>query len=116
MAFSKTGRTLYYHGQRFQSLKGAGLKSNYYDIDTGEDYWISGPKRDGKDSYMASALPLKLTTTFATSIGGTSGNSQREFRNVWLKAELACNSPQQSSPEKNCFDTLFALNQSIRIR
>ena len=28
VTFSKTGRTLYYRGQTFQSLKGAGFKSN----------------------------------------------------------------------------------------
>ena len=60
MAFSKTGRTLYYHGQRFQSLKGAGLKSNYYDIDTGEDYWISGPKRDGNDRLYGERTPIEI--------------------------------------------------------
>src|SRR4051812_2961811 len=40
VTFSKTGRTLYYRGQKFQSLKGAGFKSNYYDMVTGKDYWI----------------------------------------------------------------------------
>jgi len=50
VARSKTGSTLYYRGKRFQSLKGAGFKSNYYDVDTGEDYWISGPKRGGGDT------------------------------------------------------------------
>ena len=49
VTFSKTGRTIYYKGQRFQSLKGAGFKSNYYDVDTGDDYWISGPRKDGAD-------------------------------------------------------------------
>jgi hypothetical protein len=44
VTFSRTGRTLYYRGQRFQRLKGAGFKSNYFDVETGEDYWISGPK------------------------------------------------------------------------
>src|SRR6266850_3525486 len=34
VTFSQTGRTLYYRGQKFQSLKGAGFKSNYYDVDT----------------------------------------------------------------------------------
>ena len=53
VTFFKTGRTLYYRGKRFQSLKGAGFKSNYYDVDTGKDYWISGPKRKGGDAlYM----------------------------------------------------------------
>lgn len=49
VTFSKTGRTLYYKGQKFQSLKGGGLKSNYYDMETGVDYWISGPRKDGAD-------------------------------------------------------------------
>jgi hypothetical protein len=47
--FSKTGKTLYYRGRTFQSLKGRGFKSNFYDIESKEDYWISGPRRDGAD-------------------------------------------------------------------
>jgi hypothetical protein len=60
VTFSKTGRTLYYRGQRFQSLKGAGFKSNYYDVDTGEDYWISGPKRNGGDTLYRSNSPIEI--------------------------------------------------------
>ena len=47
---SKTGATLYYQGKAFQSLKGTGVKSNYFDVETGEHYWISGPRRDGRDA------------------------------------------------------------------
>lgn len=50
VTFSKTGCTLYYRGQKFRSLKGRGFKSNYVDIETCEDYWISGPKRAGGDA------------------------------------------------------------------
>ena len=57
---SKTGRTLYYRGQTFQSLKGAGFKSNYYCVETGEDYWISGPKRRGGDRMYGSVLPVEI--------------------------------------------------------
>ncbi len=53
VAFSKTGATLYYAGKSFQSLKGMGFKSNYFDVETGEHYWISGPKRNGQDSLYA---------------------------------------------------------------
>jgi hypothetical protein len=49
VTFSKTGKTLYYRGRTFQSLKGRGFKSNFYDIETREDYWISGPRKDGAD-------------------------------------------------------------------
>ena len=47
--FSKSGKSLYYRNQRFASLKGSGFKSNYYDVDTGEEYWISGPRKDQND-------------------------------------------------------------------
>jgi hypothetical protein len=60
VTFSKTGRTIHYRGQRFQSLKGAGFKSNYYDVDTGEDYWISGPKRRGGDALYGGSIPIEI--------------------------------------------------------
>ena len=49
MAFSKTGATLTYGGRSFQSLKGDGFKANYVDVETGDHFWISGPRRDGAD-------------------------------------------------------------------
>ncbi|MEX0793444.1 MAG: hypothetical protein WD045_09935 [Pirellulaceae bacterium] len=45
--FSKTGKTIYCHGKRFRSLKGSGFKANYFDVDTGEQYWITGVKKRG---------------------------------------------------------------------
>ena len=47
--FSKTGKTLKYNGKEFQSLKGAGYNANYYDVETGERYWISKCRKDGND-------------------------------------------------------------------
>ena len=47
--FSKRGKTLYYGGRAFQSLKGRGFKANYFDTETEEEYWISGCKRNGSD-------------------------------------------------------------------
>jgi len=49
VAFSKTGATLNYEGRSFQSLKGVGYKANYFDVHTGQHFWISGPRRDGAD-------------------------------------------------------------------
>ena len=60
VTFSRTGCTLYYKDRRFQSLKGAGFKSNYMDVETGEDYWISGPKRDGSDRLYGERIPVEI--------------------------------------------------------
>lgn len=44
--FSKTGRTLYYGNLKFQSLSGSAYKANYFEIESGDEYWISGPRKD----------------------------------------------------------------------
>ena len=51
VSFSKSGQTLYYGGKSFRSLKGAGVSGNYVDLETGDEYWISGCKRDGTDRH-----------------------------------------------------------------
>lgn len=48
VTFSQTGKTIYYRGREFRSLKG-GYKANYFDTDSGEEYWISGCKKSGGD-------------------------------------------------------------------
>jgi hypothetical protein len=63
VAFNRTGRTLSYKGKSFQSLKGRGFKANYRETETGEEYWISGPRRDGLDRlYGKSALVVEIDT------------------------------------------------------
>lgn len=47
--FSKSGKTLYYRGKKFRSLKGSGFKANYFEVESGNHYWISGPRRNRSD-------------------------------------------------------------------
>ena len=49
VSFSKTGKSISYRDRTFRSQKGSGFKSNYFDVDTGESFWISGPRKDGRD-------------------------------------------------------------------
>ena len=56
VTYSKTGATIYYRGQEFRSLKGAGFKANFYDVATGDEYWISGPRKDRLDALYATNI------------------------------------------------------------
>lgn len=49
VTFNRTGKSLTYRGRTFQSLKGSGFKANYFDVETREEFWISGPRKDGLD-------------------------------------------------------------------
>ena len=58
--FSKTGRTVEYSGQKFQKAPN-GYKWNHFDVQTGDHYWISGPRKDGKDRlYPQSSQPVEI--------------------------------------------------------
>ncbi len=58
VTFSKSGKSIYYRGRMFQSLKGAGFKANYFDSESGEHYWISGCKKDGTDHLYAGTIEI----------------------------------------------------------
>ena len=60
VTFSKTGKSIYYRGHLFYSLKGSGFKANYRNVQTREEYWISGPRRDGQDRLYVSNIPIEI--------------------------------------------------------
>jgi hypothetical protein len=53
VTFSKTGRTVYFQSKQLQSSGGQGVQGNYFDVETREEYWVSGPKRNGTDRHSA---------------------------------------------------------------
>jgi hypothetical protein len=54
VTYSKTGRTVYARGLRLQRARGL-VCGNHVDLDTGEEYWVSGPKRNGQDRLYGNA-------------------------------------------------------------
>jgi len=58
VSFSKSGQSVYYRGNRFETLSGYGFKSNYRDMETGEHYWISGCHKDGRDALYNTDVEL----------------------------------------------------------
>lgn len=49
--FSRTMTTIYFDNKAFKKSRGVG--SNFYDIETGDEYWISGVKKNGQDRHWA---------------------------------------------------------------
>ena len=58
VTYSKTGRSLHYGGRTFASLNGRGFKSNYFDSETREEYWISGCRKDGMDALYSTTVEI----------------------------------------------------------
>src|SRR2546423_15571644 len=65
VTYSKSGATIYHQSRAFQSLKGSGFKANYYDVETGDQYWISGPRKDGRDAVYATNIAAEIDADVA---------------------------------------------------
>jgi hypothetical protein len=79
VTMSHSGRTLYFNGKAFRRSKRA-ISGNHYDVETGENYWISGVKKRGSDRHWAgsgkitieaAAVQEYLSTTCATELDGS---------------------------------------------
>ena len=67
--FSKSGKSLHYNGKTFQSLNGAGFKTNYFDTESGEQYWISGCKKMEATGCTEKGCPFILTRMLGLNTG-----------------------------------------------
>lgn len=89
VTFSKTGRTIYFNNQSFKSIGGTGISGNYMDLITGDEYWISGVKKDGTDRHWAGTgsimIQEDIIPTYLEIIGQTKLDSKK-FESVQIAA------------------------------
>ena len=60
VSFSKTSKTIYYRGKELQRIKGGGIAGKYRDLDTGEEYWVSGVKHNHQSRHWAESGPVHI--------------------------------------------------------
>ena len=60
VTFSKSGKSIYYNEKEFRSLKGHGFKANYFEVESGDHFWISGPKKNGEDRLYGERIPIEI--------------------------------------------------------
>jgi hypothetical protein len=75
VTFSKTGRTVYTRGLRLQRAKIPGGCGNHFDLDTGEEYWVSGVKKNGEHRLYGNA-PVEIEPDAAEEYARVTGRAR----------------------------------------
>jgi predicted lipid-binding transport protein (Tim44 family) len=60
VTFSKTGLSVHYRGRVLVRSKGRGIRGNFHDEATGEEYWVSGVKKDGSNAHWAESVEVQV--------------------------------------------------------
>ncbi len=50
---SKSKTTVYFNGRALKKAAGGGVSGNYVDLESGDEFWISGVKKNGGDRHWA---------------------------------------------------------------
>jgi hypothetical protein len=58
VGFSKSGLSILYRGRTLSRAKGRGVRGNYFDAETGDEYWVSGVKKRGSNVHWAESLKV----------------------------------------------------------
>ena len=69
--FNKTWKTAYWHGRTPHRWQGIG--ANFYDVETREEFWVSGPHRDRQDVRYSGVQPTvddDIREVYAAFLGG----------------------------------------------
>jgi hypothetical protein len=72
---SKTGRTVYFNGRALMKLKGqrrGDSGGNYFDRETGESFWVSSVKKNGRDRHWAGSGKVMVEAA--------------QFPNIWKQS------------------------------
>ncbi len=59
--------------------------TNYFDVQSRVEYWISGPRRDGQDRLYKSNIPVEIDEDVREESGLRLGNSQNLKQDPELK-------------------------------
>lgn len=57
---SRTAATVYFNGKAFRRIKGSGISGNYFETESGDEYWISGVKKNGEDRHWAGGGNIEI--------------------------------------------------------
>lgn len=73
--YSKSGRSVFFRGKELGNIGGSGISGNHVDVETGEEYWVSGVKKNGQDRHWAGGGKVEVDPAikeeYAKLIGAT---------------------------------------------
>jgi hypothetical protein len=92
---SRSGRTIYFGDKALkQAAGGMGGGGNFYDLQTGEAYWVSGVKRRGEDRHWAGSGMILIEISAVAEYLEVTGAHELDARRFKIVPDLPTPNPQ----------------------
>jgi hypothetical protein len=83
---SRSGTTVYFNGKALR--RGGGVSGNYFDVESGEEYWVSGVKKDGTDRHWAGSGKVAIEVSAIREYLELTGAAQLDQSRLFVVPDL----------------------------
>lgn len=111
--YNRTRKTVYFNGRAF--CRSQGISGNHIDMETGEEYWISGVKKKGTDRHWAGSGTIEIDESVVEeylTLRGLTSLTKGKYVIVKLENEPA----KQISKELENRKTSAGFDESLRFK
>ena len=98
---SKSGRTVYFNGKALKRLSGGGVAGNHFDIDTGDEYWISGVKKRGVNRHCAGSGAIMIEASALNEYLLLAGQTVLDASQFQIVADIPATDPSKFYDREN---------------
>ena len=98
---SRSGRTIYFGSKALKRATGGGTLGNHYDLETGDEYWVSGVKKDGLDRHSAGSGKVSIEAGAVAEYLAAVGASELDKSTFTIVDDFAKAEPSQFYPAEN---------------
>jgi hypothetical protein len=95
VALSKSGETIYFNGKALKRMHGGGIAGNYFDLESGDEYWVSGVKKDGTNRHWAGSGKIRIDVHALGEFLQHTGQRELDSTQFEVCSKIRATDPQQ---------------------
>ncbi len=101
VSVSKSGRTVYFNGRALKRTGKSGLLGNHRDLENGDEYWISGVKKNGLDRHRAGSGRVRIEASAVPEYLALVGRADLDASRLEVVADLLPTDPARFAALEN---------------
>jgi hypothetical protein len=86
---SKSGRTVYFNGRALKRTGKSGRLGNHQDAENGDEYWVSGVKKNGRDRHWAGSGRVSIEASAVPEYLALVGHADLDATRLEVVADLS---------------------------
>jgi hypothetical protein len=98
---SKSGETIYFNGKALKRMHGGGIAGNFCDLESTDEYWVSGVKKRGTNRHWAGSGKIRIDVNAVTAFLRHIGQKELDATQYELCSDIQPTDPQSFDEIEN---------------